>query len=137
MWYPHTVLYIHLVWATWDRQPLITPSIEPKIYATINAKCNELHCVPIALGGIADHVHLLVRLKATVSVSDLAKYVKGSSSHFATHVLNAHTFKWQGSYGAFSLGERSVDQVANYIRMQKQHHSENNVIEAFEKCSEE
>ena len=78
---PYTQLYLHIVWATWDRLPLITETIKPRLNAAIAEKCRELKCVPLAVGGIADHVHLLVRLHTTVAVATLAKEVKGASSH--------------------------------------------------------
>ncbi len=62
---PYTQLYPHCVWATWDRLPLITPNIEGRLYAAIAAKCLELKCDMIAIGGIEDHVHLLVRFPTT------------------------------------------------------------------------
>ena len=81
---PYTELYLHCVWATWDRLPLVTDDIEARLYAAIAAKCRELKCVPLAIGGVEDHVHLVVRLHTTVSVAQLLKGVKGSSSHLVT-----------------------------------------------------
>ncbi len=78
---PYTQLYLHIVWATWDWLPLITEQVRPRLYAAIAGKCRELKCVPLAIGGIADHVHLLVRLHTTVAVATLAKEVKGASGH--------------------------------------------------------
>src|SRR5438552_9082654 len=78
---PYTELYLHCVWATWDRLPLITPDIEEQIYASIAAKCNDLNCYVLAIGGVTDHVHLLVRFPTTLSVSTLAGEAKGASSH--------------------------------------------------------
>ena len=54
---PYTQLYVHLVWSTWDRLPLVTPALESGIYAAITAKCKEMQCDPIAIGGIEDHVY--------------------------------------------------------------------------------
>src|SRR6188472_782208 len=68
---PFLQLYVHFVWATWDRLPLITPQAEARIYNCIAAKCHELKCDPIAIGGIEDHVHLLVRLAPTVAPATL------------------------------------------------------------------
>ena len=61
---PHsyTHLYIHFVWATWDRAPIITPALEAPLYACITRECRDLKCVVIALGGTEDHVHVLARL---------------------------------------------------------------------------
>jgi putative transposase len=59
---PHLELYVHLVWATWDRLPLITPELEPRLYAALVQQARTLSSVPLAIGGIADHVHLLLQL---------------------------------------------------------------------------
>ena len=78
---PFTQLYLHLVWATWDRLPLISSERRDPIYACIQNECSELRCDVLGLGGIEDHAHLLVRFPTTVSVAQLAKQVKGASSH--------------------------------------------------------
>jgi putative transposase len=78
-------VYVHLVWGTWDRLPLVTEALRPMIYRAIGAACAEMGAEVVALGGIEDHVHLLVHLPATVAVADLAKRVKGASSHLVTH----------------------------------------------------
>ena len=121
---PFTQLYLHLVWATWDRLPLITSEVEVRLYAAIAAKCRELKCYPLAIGGVADHVHLLARLHATVAVATLAKEVKGSTSHLVTHEITpTQPFKWQGAYGAFTLRKEDVPLVKAYIEMQRHHHA--------------
>jgi putative transposase len=123
---PFTQLYVHLVWATWDRLPLITPEIEPRLYGHILKKCNELKCVPIRIGGIENHTHLLVRLHPTIAVATLVKEVKGASSHLMTHeIAPENFFKWQGAYGAFTIRRTDVPSVREYIAGQKRHHSDN------------
>ena len=133
---PYTQLYLHLVWATWDRLPLITETIEGRVYAAVAAKCRELKCEPLAIGGIDDHVHLLVRLHTTVAVATLAKHVKGSSSHLVTHeIVPGEFFKWQGSYGAFTLRKESVPQVQSYIERQEEHHAIRSLWEEWEQTT--
>ena len=135
---PYTQLYLHLVWATWDRLPLITDAFEARIYAAIAEKCRELQCVPLAIGGMPDHVHLLLRLHTTTSVATLAKEVKGSSSHLVTHeVTPAQFFKWQGAYGAFTLRKEDAPVVAAYISSQKRHHAAPDLTEAWEQTATE
>ena len=130
---PYTQLYLHLIWATWDRLPLITEEIEVRLYAAIAAKCHELKCVPLAIGGTADHVHLLVQLHTTVTVATLAKEVKGASSHLMTHeIAPGQFFKWQGAYGAFTLRKTDVPAVQVYIEKQKTHHAGQNLWEEWE-----
>jgi putative transposase len=111
------------VWATWDRLPLITPEIGSRLHAAIAAKCRELNAEPLTIGGVDDHVHLLVRLPTTLAIATLAKQVKGSSSHLITHeVTPGEFFKWQGAYGAFTLSKDQVEATNAYIQRQKEHH---------------
>jgi putative transposase len=129
----YTQLYLHLVWATWDRLPLITEEIEAGVYAAIAQKCSNLQCVPLAIGGVADHLHLLVQLHTAVSVATLVKEVKGSSSHLVTHILAPHRpFKWQGRYAAFTIQKSDVPGVKAYIERQKEHHATNDINPEWE-----
>jgi REP element-mobilizing transposase RayT len=135
---PFTQLYLHCVWATWDREPLITVQIEQPLYAFILAKSRELRCVPIAIGGMSDHVHLLVRVSQTVSVAEFVSEVKGGSSHFVTHqLLPGSLFKWQGAYGAFTVSRDQVEPVRRYIEQQREHHAMQSVIPAWEQTISE
>lgn len=106
---PYTELYIHCLWATWDRLPLLIPEIQPGVYAANRAKCENLGCRMIALGGIDDHVHLLARCTPTINPAKLIGEVKGASLHVVTHeVLLDACLRWQGSYDIFTVGKRSV-----------------------------
>lgn len=130
---PITQLYIHLVWSTWDRAPLITQQVQPRLYAIMLQKCKEMKCNPIALGGIDNHVHLLVRLHPAVAIADLVKEIKGASSHLANHeILPGGSFRWQGAYGAFSIRKDEAEQVTAYILNQADHHAQNNLFLFFE-----
>ena len=120
---PYTQNYMHLVWATWDRLPLLTGEIKDAIYACIQQECSRLKADVIAIGGIEDHIHLLVRFPMTVAMADLLKQVKGVSSHMVTHKLGyKEGFKWQGAYGAFTYSKADVPRVRAYILNQEQHH---------------
>ena len=133
---PYTQLYLHLVWATWDRLPLVTSALEQRIYGAITAKCRALRCDPLAIGCVEDHVHLLIRLHATVAVATLVKHVKGSSSHLVTHeIAPDEFFKWQGSYGAFTLAKSDVPRIRSYVEHQKSHHADLTVWQAWEETS--
>ena len=128
-----TQLYVHCVWATWDRLPLITPDIQEVIYASIIRQCDQLGGTVIAIGGIEEHVHLLTGIPPTLSVSDLIKNIKGSSSHLINHKINpGEFFKWQGSYGAFTVSYKDIDTVANYVRNQAFHHRNKSVFSDWE-----
>ena len=135
---PYTQLYVHCVWATWDRQPLVVPAIEARLYTAITAKSEELKCEVMAIGGDLDHVHLLVRLSTAVSIAQLVKEVKGASSHLMNHkIARQHEFKWQGCYGAFSVSLNATPKVVDYVRIQKEHHANRRTFDEWEKCYEE
>jgi REP element-mobilizing transposase RayT len=132
----YTELYVHCVWSTWDRLPLITPDIEPQLYAALAAKCQELSCAPLAIGGVADHVHMLVRFTPTLMIARLVGELKGSSSHMITHAIRPGMFfKWQGAYGAFTISKRSVAQVQAYILNQKTRHATGSLLAELEQSS--
>jgi REP element-mobilizing transposase RayT len=127
-------VYIHIVWATWDRLPLLQGEREARVYRAIAAKCQELGAQVIALGGIEDHVHLLVGMPANISIATLVGQVKGASSHLATHAIahNSEFFKWQGAYGAVSVSPRHLPEVSASINDQRDHHSTHTLNDAWE-----
>jgi putative transposase len=117
-------LYVHMVWGTSQRKPLITPKLEPALLGCIEAEVQKLGCTVIALGGTDDHVHLLVQLAPSVSVASLAKQVKGASSHLLnSDDLARGAFRWQAGYGAFSLGRPQLEPVIGYVNRQREHHA--------------
>ena len=118
-----THLYIHIVWATFDRLPLVTPALEEHLYAAITRECENLKCQMIAIGGIADHVHALVRLHSQVAVAAIVQQMKGSSSRWIhERDNNMMAFAWQDGYGAFSVGLSQIDDTIRYIEGQREHH---------------
>jgi REP element-mobilizing transposase RayT len=119
-------VYVHLVWGTWDRLPLLTEEIEAQVHRAIGAKAVELGAAPVAIGGTDDHVHLLVRLPATLAIADLVQGVKGASAHLVNHQLTpGGAFKWQGAYAVFSVSPRHRAQITDYIARQREHHEAN------------
>ena len=131
-------IYVHCVWGTWDRQPLITPAVERRLHRCIAAEAIKLGCFVLALNGVADHVHLLVMLPSTVTIAELLKQVKGVSSNFANdHLFPNRRFKWEGGYGAFSVSRWDVEKIMGYVRKQKTHHSQNDLWPDYEESIEE
>ncbi|MEO7716763.1 MAG: IS200/IS605 family transposase [Capsulimonas sp.] len=123
-----TYVYVHLVWATWDRLPLLVGERKTEVYTAIQRECAVLRADVLALGGVVDHVHLLIDLPPTVSISNLVKQVKGASSHLASARGNGATpFKWQGAYGAFTLARQDVPYVRDYIQNQELHHRNHSI----------
>ncbi len=131
-------LYVHLIWATWDRLPLITPQIERRLLRNIESEAQGMGCKVLALNAMPDHVHLLVSVPSTVSIADLTKQVKGVSSHFAGDTLGLKgEFKWQGTYGAFSVSRWDLERIIGYVERQKEHHREEDLVAEWEEVSEE
>ncbi len=129
---PYTQLFLHLVWATWDRFPWLVGDTREAVYDCLQYECTQCKTELIAIGGVADHVHVLVRVPPTLSVSDLVKQLKGSSSHFVTHRLGVTGFKWQGAYGAFTVDKIGAERVKSYILNQEAHHNDNTFWPDFE-----
>ena len=130
-------LYLLLVWATWDRQPLITPDIERPLYRCIEQEARDNKCKVLALNGVADHVHLVVSFPTTITIAHLVKQVKGVSSCFVNDQLSPPVkFKWQGFYGAFTVSRWDVDKIVAYVKRQKAHHGANELLAEWEEMSE-
>lgn len=130
---PFTQLFVHLVWSTWRRRPMLTPAIRGRVYAALQAKCFELKGEAIAIGGIEDHVHLVVRMPASLPVSKLVQHLKGSTSHLINHEgPEGSRLRWQGGYGAFSISRRHVPVVRRYVQHQEQRHRTRSLNPALE-----
>ena len=121
-------VFLHIVWGTWNRAPFLTPTVREQVYLCIRRECANLKSEIIALGGIEDHVHVLLRLPATISIADLVKQMKGSSSHLTNHRILPRGFKWQGGYSASSISPRYVHRVRDYVLRQEEHHRDGNTF---------
>ena len=126
-----TYLYAHFVWATWDRLPLLVGERKAEVYRLIKAECRRMKADVIAIGGIEDHMHLLIDYPATITVADVAKRVKGSSSYI-TQCNQGDFFQWQGAYAAFTVSRRELTIVRNYIENQERHHRQGTTLNEYE-----
>ena len=119
-----TRLLVHATFSTKNREPLIDDAHEPDLYGYIGGICRNMGSPLLAIGGVSDHVHLLVSLGKSVCVSDLMLNVKKDSSRWMNeHSQSATRFSWQDGYFAFSIGESGVDALRRYIDGQKAHHA--------------
>lgn len=121
---PHTYsdLTTHIVFSTKERRKLITGEIRSELFAYIGGLVKEQKGKPIRIGGVSDHVHMLVTLPPTLNVSDAMRFIKTNSSRWINRKFR-HPFAWQKGYGAFSVSRSQVDKVANYVANQESHHS--------------
>jgi REP element-mobilizing transposase RayT len=93
----------------------------------------NLGCTTLAINGMPDHVHILIKLNMTVSIAEIIKRAKGTSSRLINqHALIDDHFQWGRGYGAFSVSRWDTDKIIKYIRCQKEHHQGGYLIEELE-----
>jgi len=118
----YTYLLYHIVYGTKDRLPLITQELRPELHPFLGGLVNDLQGTPLEINGVADHVHVLARIKPVISISEFMSKFKSQSSGWANRKTR-NGFKWQVKYGAFTVSQSQVDRVREYIRNQEAHHS--------------
>ncbi|MCC6359378.1 MAG: IS200/IS605 family transposase [Phycisphaerales bacterium] len=114
-------LVIHAIFSTKDRRPLITPDIAARLHPYLGGIIRELNGTALTVGGVADHVHILMQIPATLSLSDAMRLIKTNSSKWAHETL-VPAFGWQTGYGAFSVSQSNIETVRRYIENQEEHH---------------
>ncbi len=127
---------VHFVWATHERMPLLPDDGEDerKLWRYIEALAQQKRCDVLAIGGMPDHIHLLVNLHNTISMAELMKFVKGSSSRFVSQELRrGGWFNWQNHYGAKAVCPDALDTCIRYIANQKQHHADGTTDNEWER----
>jgi len=113
----------HCVFATKERTPLLTHEVRERLSPYLGGIARENGMKALAIGGVADHVHLLLSLPPTMSVSKAMQLLKGNSSKWIHETFPAlRQFAWQEGYAAFSIGISGVDETCAYIRDQGEHH---------------
>ena len=116
-------LLYHIVFSTKERRGLITAAIEPELYAYIGGIVRNNDGKLLEIGGIKDHIHLLLKLPPKLAVSDVIRDVKANSSKWLNEEKSKfRSFSWQDRFAAFSVSESQVGRVRAYIRRQKEHH---------------
>lgn len=115
--------FYHAVFATKFRKPSITPEVETRLHPFLGGIAKDLDCASIAINGMAEHVHVLVRFPSDLAPADLLRHLKSRSSKWVHQTFpSLHEFGWQEGYGGFTVSRPSVDEVEHYIRNQKDHH---------------
>jgi REP-associated tyrosine transposase len=116
-------LHYHLVFSSKNREPFITPDWRPRLHEYLGGTVAGLGGVPEAVGGVADHVHLLVGLRATHCVADVLRELKKASSVWVHEQLGVGRFAWQEGYAAFTVSAPAREGVRRYIANQEKHHT--------------
>ena len=127
-----TQIHIHTVFAVQNRQSLIASTWREDLYKYIIAIIQNHEHKVLAIGGMADHIHILFGLRPTQSLSDLMQQVKRNSSEWINKSRRVvGKFSWQEGYGAFSYGKSQVSDVIDYIKGQEKHHAKKSFLDEY------
>ncbi len=128
----YTNLLYHIVFSTRDRRPIITTERRPRLYDYVGGIIREFGGISLAIGGIEDHLHLLVKLRPDNALSNLLRDLKANSSGWMHDVFpDARDFYWQKGYGAFTVSASEASAVSRYIADQESHHQKRSFREEF------
>ncbi|MBL8189989.1 MAG: IS200/IS605 family transposase [Acidobacteria bacterium] len=132
MAHTHTSLLYHIVFATKHRQPVIEEHWRAQLHQYLGGTVRGLEGIALEVGGVADHVHLLVSLNQNHCIADFMRELKASTSKWVNQSGFIPTrFEWQREYAAFSVTPSLKETVRRYIQRQEEHHREQNFEEEF------
>ena len=118
-----TSLHYHVVFSTKQREPWIRPETQSRLWQYLGGIARQNEMTPLEIGGVEDHLHLLLSLPATLAVSQALQQLKGGSSGWVkANLPGCRAFAWQDGYGAFTVSKSQVPGVSEYIRAQREHH---------------
>jgi len=119
----YTNLLYHIIFSTKERRRFISPKFREELHPYIGGIIRDIGGEPIEIGDVADHVHLLAKLPASISVADALRLIKTNSSKWAGERLDlVRAFAWQTGYSAFTVSKSQVLTVRKYIQNQEKHH---------------
>ncbi len=132
-----TFLLVHIIFSTKNRKPFIHDTVAPRLHGYLATLVRDLDCTCYRVGGVADHVHLAVRMKSDVDVADIVEKIKAKSSGWVKKIdPSLRWFAWQRGYGAFSVSPHFRPELIDYIDTQKEHHKTESFQEEFRKFLE-
>ena len=124
--------YHHCVFSTKERRPLITAQLRDRLWPFLGGIARQNEMKAIEIGGMPDHVHILLSLPSTLSIAKALQLVKGGSSKWVHDTFPEHlTFAWQVKYAAFSVSVSQLNKTVEYIRNQEAHHRKMTFKEEF------
>jgi REP element-mobilizing transposase RayT len=112
----------HCAFSTKERRKMIAPQIQPRLWAYIGGTAREHEMKALGVGGMEDHVHLLLSLPSSVPIASAMREIKSASSRWLHETCAIETFEWQEGYGAFSIGWAQMHDTLAYIARQEEHH---------------
>jgi putative transposase len=127
----HLSIHCHVIFGTKHQRPLIAAEWRPRLHAYMGGAIRTLDVIPEAVGGVADHVHLLIGMRATHCLAEVMRDVKRTSSAWVHETIGDKQFQWQDGYGAFSVSASLIKKVKKYIVNQEEHHREKSFQEEY------
>jgi putative transposase len=123
MFHSYVCCLVHVVFATDERRPVIRDEMKERLHSYLGGIARENGISATAVGGTADHVHLLISLPRTISIAKAIQLLKsGSSKWIHDNFPESKNFAWQEGYGAFSIGVSQIPTTVRYIQSQDEHH---------------
>lgn len=124
MTHSYRIHFFHLIWSTKNRQPWIFPEVQTRLYPYMAGITVNYDAIPIEIGGMPDHVHMLIKFGSLEKFSFLIRDVKACSSLWIhKNFPHLSEFAWQEGYGSFSVSYSALENVQQYILNQAQHHA--------------
>jgi len=126
---------MHCVWSTHQRKAVLTPDMRERLWPYLGGIAREHDMKALAVGGMVDHVHVLLSLPATLPLAKALQLLKGNSSKWLRETypeLLRDDFAWQEGYGAFSIGVSGIADTIQYIHGQAEHHRQRSFREELE-----
>ncbi len=127
----HLSLHYHIVFSTRNRAPILAQTWRGRLHAYLGGAIKQVDGIPESVGGVADHVHMLVGLKATHRLADVMREIKSVSSRWVHEEIGVKSFSWQEGYGAFTVGAPQCAAVREYIAQQEEHHRNHTFEEEY------
>jgi REP element-mobilizing transposase RayT len=128
----HIKVYIHMIWGTYKREPILTRDFRLQLFDHFIERFTELNLTVEKMCIQPEHLHLLLQLPSDRALADIAKNLKGESSHWINNQnFFRGKFRWQRGYGAYSVSESLVDTVMQYIENQEEHHKRRTFAEEY------
>lgn len=128
-----TSCLMHVIFATRERLPFLRPELRQRLWPYLGGIARENRMKALCVGGVEDHVHVLISIPAVLSTAKAVQVLKGNSSKWIHETFpTLRDFGWQEGYGAFSIGQSGIEGTVRYIEGQEEHHRTRSFREELE-----
>ncbi len=138
MKHSHTKIWIHIIWATKNRERILFEDPAIKLFNFMTQKASEINVPLESLNIQPEHIHMLIDLPTNICLSDFMQKIKGGSSHWINDKnILSNKFAWQRGFGAYSVSASQLNRVKNYIKNQSAHHHKKTFNEEYKEWKEQ